>query len=446
MDASMETSEQIHRLANTTFRNIEDILPELKNVIALGKSYQKALQNASLAASQFYHLVGAIGVRISSLPGAVRQLGKSFYQISVARREVAPTENSWVDSLMTDFLGPLEMKISKEAKSYASQHKMYKHNNAQQQQEVEKQESSLKSYKKKEKKKGAKQAPSVQESKLQQSHTESLRKLHNIRKEGLKKALLEERKLYCFTLDHFCNVFHAESTFYAKCHEAITKRIPDWLASCSEPNELPDESAILLEDPLSPKALRSPNKHSGTDEQDTGNPGSSSAKQQRRVFVFSASQIGVPTASSNSNSTNVVVPKSTTQSNEFKPQPAHQPQTTTENVLSSIPGVNPTPGANPIQSSVQNQTHTSRTRRPSCRVRGLYEYAPQTGGQLEIHSGDVIDAINDPKDGWQYGENHNTGQKGWFPCQYVEQVWPAPENHRKSAKPSQPQIPTPDYD
>jgi len=22
----------------------------------------------------------------------------------------------------------------------------------------------------------------------------------------------------------------------------------------------------------------------------------------------------------------------------------------------------------------------------------------------------VIDAINDPKDGWQYGENHNTGK------------------------------------
>lgn len=74
-------------------QNIEDVLPELKNLIAVGKSYQKALQSnftcfnasttsvhisiidASLIASQFYHLVGAIGVRISTLPGAVRQLG-----------------------------------------------------------------------------------------------------------------------------------------------------------------------------------------------------------------------------------------------------------------------------------------------------------------------------------------------------------------------------------
>ena len=24
--------------------------------------------------------------------------------------------------------------------------------------------------------------------------------------------------------------------------------------------------------------------------------------------------------------------------------------------------------------------------------------------------GDLIDAVNDPKDGWQYGENHTTGK------------------------------------
>ena len=40
--------------------------------------------DASLAASQFYHLVGAIGVRISSLPGAVRQLGKSMKNLETS--------------------------------------------------------------------------------------------------------------------------------------------------------------------------------------------------------------------------------------------------------------------------------------------------------------------------------------------------------------------------
>jgi len=80
------------------------------------------------------------------------------------------------------------------------------------------------------------------------------------------------------------------------------------------------------------------------------------------VFVFSASQTGLPIASSNSKSTSAVVPKSTTQDNEFKAQ--------TTNVLNSIPGVNPTPavnltsGANHTQALVQDQVHQSRTRRP----------------------------------------------------------------------------------
>ena len=76
-------------------QNIEDTLPELKNLITVGKNYQKALQSnsevttevmlnyisitdASLIASQFYHLIGAIGVRLSSLPGSVRRLGMIY--------------------------------------------------------------------------------------------------------------------------------------------------------------------------------------------------------------------------------------------------------------------------------------------------------------------------------------------------------------------------------
>ena len=70
-------------------------------------------------------------------------------------------------------------------------------------------------------------------------------------------------------MEHFCNAFNAEAAFHAKVyvvhiinytvlilatlnliyqsHEEITKRIPDLLASASDPNELPEESAVLLE-------------------------------------------------------------------------------------------------------------------------------------------------------------------------------------------------------
>ena len=69
-------------------------------------------------------------------------------------------------------------------------------------------------------------------------YDESVQKLDNMRKEGLRKvyyhacscihgwlcivqALLEERKLYCFTMEHFCNVFKAEADYYAKVTDFI---------------------------------------------------------------------------------------------------------------------------------------------------------------------------------------------------------------------------------
>ena len=61
-------------------------------------------------------------------------------------------------------------------------------------------------------------------------------------------SLLTKLQFLCLkfsSIDLPCCGFECVCTL--QCHEAITKRIPDWLASCSEPNELPDESAILLE-------------------------------------------------------------------------------------------------------------------------------------------------------------------------------------------------------
>jgi len=35
--------------------------------------------------------------------------------------------------------------------------------------------------------------------------------------------------------------------------------------------------------------------------------------------------------------------------------------------------------------------------------------------------GDLIDAINDPKDGWQYGENHTTGKYVIITCLILDE-------------------------
>ena len=39
----------------------------------------------------------------------------------------------------------------------------------------------------------------------------------------------------------------------------------------------------------------------------------------------------------------------------------------------------------------------------------------------------MIDAISEEREGWQFGTNASTKETGWFPAQYVDQVWPTPE-------------------
>ena len=100
------------------------------------------------------------------------------------------------------------------------------------------------------------------------------------------QALIEERKLYCFVVEHFCSVIHNQIAYnalvshYVLCnstsvyvfnhniiysntvvthygsidltsitlqsHQVLSTKVTDWSTQCSSPNELPSESAILL--------------------------------------------------------------------------------------------------------------------------------------------------------------------------------------------------------
>jgi len=93
------------------------------------------------------------------------------------------------------------------------------------------------------------------------------------------KALLEERKLYCFCLGHFCSVVQNQIRYSSKVrksaglllvvgylqssacnvnqtllrcidfvqtHSMFSSHVINWQTACSSPNELPSESNALL--------------------------------------------------------------------------------------------------------------------------------------------------------------------------------------------------------
>lgn len=348
-------SEQVHRLADTTYRNVEELVVNLRTMATAARTYHKAMETMRDASEEFTTAMQTIGAKAANLPGSVRKLGDCMCEMSSGYEQLNEGFQDWMESFTTDFIVPLESKLEMEGRSTVGMHKLYKEENGKREALVEKTTGKLK---KVQKKKNQSRSETEKEQQLKQVLNDYSEELHSMRVEGLRKALIEERKLHCFVVDHFCSVVHNQIAYNALSHRVLSTRVTDWSSLCSSPSELPPESAILLVDPRSPRAFPIASSH-------ISGPGG---------------EEGGGTASTDGG------------------------------------------GGQPAK---------GRARRVSCRVKALYPHQITTNEQLDFTPGDLIDAIDDPQDGWQYGESTRTGRTGWFPSQFVEKIWPTPEPRRR---------------
>ena len=52
----------------------------------------------------------------------------------------------------------------------------------------------------------------------------------------------------------------------------------------------------------------------------------------------------------------------------------------------------------------------------------LYAYTAQLKGELTLEQGDVLLGKERDRNGWMHGVRESTGQEGWFPAVYVDEV------------------------
>ncbi|CAI8040544.1 Brain-specific angiogenesis inhibitor 1-associated protein 2 [Geodia barretti] len=152
-------------------------------------------------------------------------------------------------SMNTDFIVPLETKLDAEEKTLMDMHKTYRQENGKRESSLSKTRDQIRSLKKKTNAQHEKLAQ------LKQIESDQTECLHQTRVEGLRKALLEERRMYCFVLDHLTSVIRNEVAYNATSHEELSARLNGLRTLTSTPNELPEESAALLIDPRSPRAF-----------------------------------------------------------------------------------------------------------------------------------------------------------------------------------------------
>ena len=52
----------------------------------------------------------------------------------------------------------------------------------------------------------------------------------------------------------------------------------------------------------------------------------------------------------------------------------------------------------------------------------LYGYTAQLKGELALEQGDILLGKEKDRNGWMHGVKLSTGQEGWFPAVYVDEV------------------------
>ncbi|XP_041473029.1 brain-specific angiogenesis inhibitor 1-associated protein 2-like protein 1 isoform X2 [Lytechinus variegatus] len=241
----MATGDQLHRMTENVYRHtIEGFNPELRNLVTLGRAYEKALQSVSQAAKDYFNAIVAVGELASETKDS-RQLGQSLLQIAETYRQIETEREITVHALRKELLHPLEGKLEQEWKNVLQVQKTYLSENKAKSEAVEKCRSEVKKLQKKTQKNHSEKY--IEKEQRTAEELQLLTKqLHNFRSNGLREAWTEERRRYCYLVDRYCSLIKNNAAFFSKAQSVLHHRLPKWNESCDKSDKLPEECEDIL--------------------------------------------------------------------------------------------------------------------------------------------------------------------------------------------------------
>ncbi|XP_030840634.1 brain-specific angiogenesis inhibitor 1-associated protein 2-like [Strongylocentrotus purpuratus] len=483
----MATGEQLHRMTENVYRHtIDGFNPELRNLVTLGRAYEKALQSVSQAAKDYFNAIVAVGELASETKDS-RQLGQSLLQIAETYRQIETEREITVHALRKELLHPLEGKLEQEWKTVLQVQKSYLSENKAKSEAVDKCRSEVKKLQKKTQKNHSEKY--IEKEQRTAEELQLLTKqLHNFRSNGLREAWTEERRRYCYLVDRYCSLIKNNAAFFSKAQSVLHHRLPKWNESCDKPDKLPEECEDILSfdfsgpletplqvelrnsrrlyernvlltqneerikkspvhEPHSPKTGNNPDRPLSVDVEPQQPPPPSSTGM---TSSYSATLPNIKKLGSGSSHPSVhqlppfqsgnqqqMVPPMTQAATTPSSPPPQSPQPQT-NVPSGLAGRHSKSLKSPHHLNAISQTMPRQTfmRRVSeagdmmeneqkmPRVQAVYTHAATGETQLPFNEGDIIGLVGPKNNGWFYGHNYRSRRNGWFPITYTQ---PLPE-------------------
>ncbi|KAL8601483.1 hypothetical protein ACOMHN_000425 [Nucella lapillus] len=388
----MNSSDDVHHMTETIYRNLaEQFNPAIRQILTAAKTYHKTLSAASTAARSYIESLGRLGHNCkNSGQGGTEEIGEAIFRIAEVQKEIQLKYEDTNKSFFAEVVLPLEQKLENDFKNAVAEQKKY---HAGHKGYVVPYTKAMEAHKKFLKKNNRSKLAFDDEKEIPLKRTvdRCKEKLDEFRLQGLKLALLEERKCYCYILSNIallegrkcycfilarlCSVSSTQLYYHDRGMDLLTVELGHWKQLCSQPNILPRSA-----DPLLRIADNNTNYSPYMSESGGHSPydysSRTSSEEQRSEYALP----GSPSTS------NDILPRSVA-------------------MAMCKPPTGPPPGPP-----------------GGMQVRALYGHIGDQESQLSFSMGDAITLLGDPNDGWQFGHNSRTGQYGWFPLSFTDSM------------------------
>ncbi|XP_053897053.1 brain-specific angiogenesis inhibitor 1-associated protein 2-like protein 1 isoform X2 [Malaclemys terrapin pileata] len=354
--------EEVNKLTESTYKNVmEQFNPGLRNVINLGKNYEKAVNG---------HVLIDISSTNKILNDSLEESFKKFHK---------------------EIISELEKKTELDVKYMNATLKRYQTEHRSKLDSLEKSQAELKKIKRKSQ--GGRNAMKYENKEFEYLETVSSRQsdIQRFIAEGCREALLEEKRRFCFLVDKHCSLTQHMHFYHKQCADLLNSKLPGWQEMCSDATKVPEKVMNMIEDMKTPGSTPI-----------SGTPQPSPVTERN-------SMVGrVPPAPTVRAFTSPLV--------DMFNNPQGVPKVPSERLNNSA--------GNSDDASLSRSTSvaTGLNIMKRQKVKTIFPHTAGTNKTLlSFAQGDVITLlIAEEKDGWLYGEHDMTKVKGWFPSSYTK--------------------------
>uniref|UniRef100_A0A3Q3W4F9 BAR/IMD domain-containing adapter protein 2-like 1 n=1 Tax=Mola mola TaxID=94237 RepID=A0A3Q3W4F9_MOLML len=350
--------EEVYKLTESTYKCVmEQFNPGLRNLVNLGKNYEKSVAAMALAGKLYFDAMSKIGESAAVSPVS-RELGVALMEISEVHKKVHLELEENFKRFHREIIAELDRKTDMDVKYMTATFKRYQVEHKMKQDSLERSQSDLKKLRRKSQGKNANKYEN-KESECLETLSSRQMDMQLFIADGCKEALLEEKRRFCFLLDKHCMFSYQIASFHDKARDILTEKLSSWQDQCNDATDLPESVLTMIEGVRTPISI-------------TPLPSPSPSRKQYTLLSL------LPSLPEHGNSEENNLPRS----------------------VSVATGLN------------------NIVKRP--RVRTIFPHtAGNNKTLLSFDEGDVIVLlIPDEKDGWMYGELEKNGKRGWFPSSY----------------------------